>query len=90
MTDLKKCSTCLQMPVLHRRYYGRTFTDPTVVTHYSYRCDSCTIKYMNMDKGTCHHTWEWHTEDEALNEWNSIVDSNNSWYTKEYQRNHPL
>lgn len=45
---------------------------------------------MNKDKGTLHHTWEWHTEDEALNEWNSIVDNNNSWYTKEYQRSHPL
>jgi hypothetical protein len=41
-------------------------------------------------EGTCHQTFEWHTEEDSIKEWNEIVDNNNSWYTKEYQQTHPL
>lgn len=86
---LKKCSTCHQLPKLHTRHFGLTMTDATIVHHYTYQCDCCTEKYMNID-GTYHQTFEWHNEEQALNEWNSIVDNNNSWYTKEYKHVNPL
>lgn len=89
MSNIKACSTCHQLPKLHIRHYGRTMTDPTIVSHFMYQCDTCTEKYINVD-GTCHSTFEWHTEEKAKEEWNGIVDNNNSWYTKEYQQAHPL
>ena len=85
MNDIKKCSTCSKSPKLHIRHYGRTFTDLTIVPHYMYQCDDCTQKYMDIE-GTCHQTFEWHTEEDSIKEWNEIVDNNNSCYKKEYQR----
>ena len=89
MNELKKCALCSCLPKLHIRNYAKTINDNTIVSHYLYQCDDCTLKYLEKE-GVCTQTFEWHTEDKAREEWNGIVDNNNSWYTKDYQLLHPL
>lgn len=89
LNKLKKCSICSNVPKLHIRNYAKTMNDNTIVPHYMYQCDICQLKYINIE-GVCVQTLEWHSEEMALVNWNEIVDNKNSYYTKEYQKLHPL
>ncbi|MAO65067.1 MAG: hypothetical protein CL666_08705 [Balneola sp.] len=88
---IKPCFICRNKPELLVRKFAKTIKDSTIVPHYMYQCSHCEERYWDdREAGVCYQTFEWHTEEEAREEWNGIVDSENSWYIPEYRNNFQL
>ncbi len=77
--NIKNCSICDSQPFLDKDD-----------NQFMLVCKKCELDFKNIDNGVCEQTFQWRLKEDAVNEWNSIVDNNNSWYTKEYQRQHPI
>lgn len=80
---LKPCSTCGNPPKLHVWRYSKSLMDPhTIVDHFTYQCDDCDRKHGN-SPGACYQTFPWADINDAVEEWNSIVELEMSWYKKQ-------
>lgn len=83
------CSVCGCMPSVEVDQMARSMTDRTIVPNYYYVCLPCEAKYMNVE-GAAFRTFPWCNENDAIDEWNSLVESENSLYIPECRNKYQL